>query len=40
MNANFGILPPLAERVKDKQERYKKQAERSLKNIINILQTC
>ncbi len=33
MNANFGILPPLEEKIKDKQERYKKQAERSLKSI-------
>ena len=30
MNANFGILPPLEERIRDKQERYKKMAERSL----------
>ena len=39
MNANFGILPPLEEKIKDKQERYKKQAERSLKSIDNILKT-
>ena len=38
MNANFGILPPLEEKIKDKQERYKKQAERSLKNMAKILQ--
>ena len=31
MNANFGILPPLEEKIRDKQERYKKMAERSLK---------
>ena len=30
MNANFGILPPLEQKIKDKQERYKKMAERSL----------
>lgn len=37
MNANFGILPPLEEKIKDKQERYKKQAERSLRNITKML---
>lgn len=40
MNANFGILPPLEEKIKDKQERYKKQAEISLKNITKLLQIC
>ena len=39
MNANFGILPPLEKKIKDKKERYKKMAERSLesvsKNILN-----
>ncbi len=34
MNANFGILPELEIKIKDKKERYKKFAERSL-NIIN-----
>ncbi len=38
MNANFGILPSLEEKIKDKQKRYKKQAERSLNSITNILQ--
>ena len=38
MNANFGILPPLEEIIRDKQERYRKQAERSLFNITKILQ--
>ena len=33
MNANFGILPPLEEKIKDKKERYEKMAERSLKNM-------
>ena len=33
MNANFGILPPLEKRIKDKMERYEKMSERS----INIL---
>lgn len=33
MNANFGILPELSEKIKDKKERYQKIAERSLKNI-------
>ncbi len=34
MNANFGILPPLEEKIKDKQERYNKMAERSLKKLL------
>ena len=33
MNANFGILPPLEQKIKDKQERYAKMAERSLSRI-------
>ena len=33
MNANFGILAPLPTRIKDKKERYKKLAERSLESI-------
>ena len=31
MNANFGILPELSERIKDKKEKYRIMAERSLK---------
>ena len=31
MNANFGILPELNEKIKDKKLRYQKMAERSLK---------
>jgi len=38
MNANFGILPPLEEKIRDKHERYRKQAEISLENITKILQ--
>ncbi len=30
MNANFGILPPLSERIRDKHARYQAMAERSL----------
>ncbi len=33
MNANFGILTPLPERIKDKKERYKKMAERALEDL-------
>jgi len=33
MNANFGILPQLEYRIRDKQERYKKLADRSLENL-------
>ncbi len=38
MNANFGILPPLEEKIKDKQARYKKMSDRSLESITKILQ--
>ena len=40
MNANFGILPPLEKRIKDKQERYKKQADISLHSITKMLPKC
>ena len=33
MNANFGILPPLEEKIKDKHKRYEKMAEISLSKI-------
>ncbi len=33
MNANFGILPKLSERIKDKQERYRKLAEKSIEKL-------
>ncbi len=36
MNANFGILPQLPERIKDKQERYKSLAYRALEIIKNL----
>ena len=36
MNANFGILPELSEKIRDKKERYQKLADRSLKIINKI----
>ncbi len=36
MNANFGILPQLPEKVKDKKERYKKLADKSLEIVEKI----
>ncbi len=36
MNANFGILPELDEKIKDKKIRYEQMAMRSLKEISNI----
>ncbi len=36
MNANFGILPQLSEKIKDKKERYKKLSDKSLKYIEKI----
>lgn len=35
MNANFGILPPLEEKIKDKVQRYTKMAERAIKSLKN-----
>ena len=35
MNANFGILPPLESKIKDKQLRYEMLAKRSLEMLIN-----
>jgi methylenetetrahydrofolate--tRNA-(uracil-5-)-methyltransferase len=37
MNANFGLLPPLDERIRDKRERYEKLANRALDTIQNFL---
>lgn len=37
MNANFGLLPPLPLRIKNKQERYKALAERSLTALKDFL---
>ena len=36
MNANFGILPELSEKIRDKKERYQKLADRSLEIINKI----
>ena len=36
MNANFGILPALEEKIRDKQQRYQKLANKSLEQIHNI----
>lgn len=38
MNANFGILPGLEERIKDKKLRYTKLADRALDNLKEMLQ--
>ncbi|MCQ2008941.1 FADH(2)-oxidizing methylenetetrahydrofolate--tRNA-(uracil(54)-C(5))-methyltransferase TrmFO [Sporolactobacillus sp. STSJ-5] len=37
MNANFGLLPPLAERVKDKKQRAEHYASRALESIRNVI---
>ena len=37
MNANFGILPELGEKIKDKKERYTLLAERALKELDIII---
>ena len=36
MNANFGILPELDKKIKDKKERYKILADRSIEDIMNM----
>lgn len=38
MNANFGILPELPERIKDKKLKYGKLADRALDKLSGILQ--
>ncbi|MCI9177882.1 MAG: methylenetetrahydrofolate--tRNA-(uracil(54)-C(5))-methyltransferase (FADH(2)-oxidizing) TrmFO [Clostridia bacterium] len=40
MNANFGILPELSEKIKDKKQRYEKLADRALEDLERILQKC
>ena len=35
MNANFGLLPSLEKRIKDKKERYETQANRALEYLEN-----
>nr|WP_179295399.1 FADH(2)-oxidizing methylenetetrahydrofolate--tRNA-(uracil(54)-C(5))-methyltransferase TrmFO [Bacillus sp. FJAT-45350] len=37
MNANFGLVPPLEERIRNKKERYEKLAERALQSIQNFM---
>ncbi|WP_332690247.1 FADH(2)-oxidizing methylenetetrahydrofolate--tRNA-(uracil(54)-C(5))-methyltransferase TrmFO [Halalkalibacter lacteus] len=37
MNANFGLLPPLEERIRDKKERYETLANRALSTIQNFV---
>ena len=39
MNANFGLLPSLEKRIKDKKERYETQAKRALEYLDNYKQT-
>ncbi|MBE6803753.1 MAG: methylenetetrahydrofolate--tRNA-(uracil(54)-C(5))-methyltransferase (FADH(2)-oxidizing) TrmFO [Ruminococcaceae bacterium] len=36
MGANFGVLPPLPEKIRDKQERYMKLAERGMNSIKQV----
>ncbi|GAB2721838.1 FADH(2)-oxidizing methylenetetrahydrofolate--tRNA-(uracil(54)-C(5))-methyltransferase TrmFO [Paenibacillus thermoaerophilus] len=38
MNANFGLMPPLDEKIKNKKLRYEKLAERAISTIQNFLQ--
>ena len=33
MNANFGILPPLDEKIRDKKLKYSKLADRAIQNL-------
>jgi methylenetetrahydrofolate--tRNA-(uracil-5-)-methyltransferase len=37
MNANFGLLPPLGERIRNKSERYEQLAQRALNTIQNFV---
>lgn len=38
MGANFGILPPLAEKIRDKRERYKALSDRALNDLRETLE--
>ena len=38
MNANFGILPELPEKIRDKKLRYEKIADRAIEELKNIIQ--
>ena len=38
MNANFGILPELGEKIRDKKQRYEKMAKRSIESMTKLLQ--
>ena len=38
MNANFGILPSLDEKIKDKKLRYTKLSDRAIEKLSKILQ--
>lgn len=40
MNANFGILPPLETRIKDKMERYERLSDLSLEILKNKIKKC
>ncbi|MNY36638.1 Methylenetetrahydrofolate--tRNA-(uracil-5-)-methyltransferase TrmFO [compost metagenome] len=39
MNANFGLLPALPERIRNKKEKYEKLANRALESIQNFVAT-
>ncbi|MNY75802.1 Methylenetetrahydrofolate--tRNA-(uracil-5-)-methyltransferase TrmFO [compost metagenome] len=39
MNANFGLLPQLPERIRNKKEKYEKLANRALESIQNFKKT-
>ncbi len=38
MNANFGLLPPLVEKIKDKKLKKEKLAERAIKDLGKVLE--
>ena len=40
MNANFGILKGLDEKIRDKQAKYQKLADRAIENLASLLQKC
>ena len=39
MKANFGILPPLSKRTRDKRERYSAYSDRALEDLVHSIQT-
>ncbi|HWR38863.1 MAG TPA: methylenetetrahydrofolate--tRNA-(uracil(54)-C(5))-methyltransferase (FADH(2)-oxidizing) TrmFO [Patescibacteria group bacterium] len=40
MNVNYGLLPPLAQKIRDKREKYRQLAERALTELKKFIEKC